>query len=376
MTDMIRLAMKGVRASGFWVFLILLSVNTHTDDGDLSAMPTQLQGPFVRTQTGEILAIDSAGSYVSADGGETWSESRPLFPEQTDIVVSREQSLICTESGVIIAAFMNLSERHWTWQDELHDAPGARLPTYVMRSTDNGRTWQDIQKLHDEWTGASRDMIQTSDGRVIFTSMKMLNSPGRHSVLTYSSEDDGVTWKASNLIDLGGRGHHGGVTEPTLTELPDGRIWMLIRTNWGEFWSGYSYDGGQTWRVLQPSGIPSSSAPGLLKRLKSGRLLLVWNRPLPENGESWPLRGGDGLWSDTPVSNHREELSLAFSGDDGRSWSEPVVVARQPGTWLAYPYVFEVEPGLLWLTTMQGDLRVQLNEGDFTDAIPSTPNIH
>jgi sialidase-1 len=157
--------------------------------------------------------------------------------------------------------------------------------------------------MHDDYTGAVRDMIQTKDGRVIFTTMKMLHDPGRHSVLTYSSTDDGKSWQSSNLIDLGGRGHHGGVTEPTITELKNGRVWMLIRTNWSEFWSGYSHDGGRSWRILQPSGIPASSAPGLLKRLASGRLLLVWNQPLPEDKDTWPLSGGDGLWSETAVSN-------------------------------------------------------------------------
>ncbi|MCA9204703.1 MAG: exo-alpha-sialidase [Planctomycetales bacterium] len=324
-----------------------------------------LQGPFVAIDDGGILAIDVSASHISRDGGRTWEPPRPLFDDAVQVRVSNERALLRTRDGVVIAAFMNLAERNWTWKNELHDAPEAVLPTYVMRSLDDGKTWQDVQKLHDDWTGAVRDMIQTRDGRVVFTAMKMRHDPGRHSVLTYSSTDGGKHWTASNLIDLGGRGHHGGVTEPTLTELKDGRIWMLIRTNWGEFWSAYSHDGGRFWRIIQPSGISASSAPGLLKRLASGRLLLLWNRPLPEGKSDWPLTGGDGLWSDVPVSNHREELSLALSDDDGRSWSEPVVIARQPGKWLAYPYAFEPRAGEIWITTMQGGLRVKINESDF-----------
>jgi hypothetical protein len=331
---------------------------------DCKRLPTDKLGPFVQTNRG-VLAIDSRSSYVSIDGGQTWSEPRPLFADGVDIEVSNERALLRTSSNSVIAAFMNLAQRQWTWDDKLHDAPGARLPTMVMRSLDDGRTWQDVKELHGDWSGAVRDMIQTQDGRIVFTAMKMLHDPGRHSVLTYSSTDDGKTWRASNLIDLGGAGHHGGVTEPTVTELHDGRLWMLIRTNWGEFWSGYSYDDGRFWRVLQPSGIAASSAPGLLKRLESGRLMLVWNRPLPEGKQTWPKRGGDRLWSETPVSNHREELSLAFSEDDGKRWTTPVVIAREKGVSLAYPYVFEYRPGQLWLTTMQGGVRVELAEGDF-----------
>ena len=102
-----------------------------------------------------------------------------------------------------------------------------------------------------------------------------------------------------------------------------------------------------------------------MKRLASGRLMLVWNRPFPEGKDAWPLSGGDGIWSDTPVSNHREELSLAFSDDDGRSWSKPVAVAGRQGQWVSYPYIFEIEPGRLWLTTMQGGLRDVLSEDAF-----------
>lgn len=332
----------------------------------LKPLPFQLMGPFTHTRDGKILAIDSKSTFVSDDRGLTWSEPCPLFDADRKITVSNERAMLRTKDGAIVAAFMNLDERNWTWKNELHDAPEARLPTYVMRSTDNGKTWQQIQKLHDDWTGCIRDMIQTKDGRVIFTSMKMLHDPGRHSVLSYSSTDDGITWKASNLIDLGGQGHHGGVTEPTLEELANGRVWMLIRTNWGEFWSGYSSDGGQHWQILKPSGIFASSAPGMLTRLSSGRLMLLWNRPAPEGTDHWELSGGDGLWSEIPVSNYREELSMAFSDDEGESWSEPVVVARQKGKWLSYPYAFEVEPGRIWLTTMQGNVRAEFQEADFT----------
>ena len=70
------------------------------------------------------------------------------------------------------------------------------------------------------------------------------------------------------------------------------------------------------------------------------------------------------------MSNHREELSLALSDDDGTTWTKPVVIAKQADKWLAYPYVFEVEPGRIWLTTMQGEVRVEFNESDFIVSEP------
>jgi hypothetical protein len=332
------------------------------------ALPHEHQGPFVKRDDGAIVAIDADESLVSQDLGKTW-RAEPLFSAEQQaeraVTVSNERALFCTAKGTIIASFMNLRQRNWTWKNELHDAPGAVLPAYAMRSVDGGRTWQDLQKLHDDWTGAIRDIIQTKEGRIVIAAQKMLHNPGRHATITYWSDDEGKTWQAGNTIDLGGQGHHGGNMEPTLVELADGRVWMLIRTNWGEFWSAWSHDGGRTWRVLEPSGIAASSAPAIVERLASGRLAMVWNQPYPEGKTSFKLSGGDGLWSETPVSNHREELSIAFSSDDGKSWTKPVVLARQPGKWLSYPYLFEPEPGTLWLTTMQGGLRLELREADF-----------
>ncbi len=89
--------------------------------------------------------------------------------------------------------------------------------------------------------------------------------------------------------------------------------------------------------------------------------------------DNYPMIGGDNQWSEVANSNHREELSIAFSDDDGKTWSKPQVIAKvhkgkniDPKIkWLSYPYVFEATPGVIWITTMQGELRIKLNEKDF-----------
>lgn len=333
-------------------------------------------GPFVRLGNGDILTVNETKSYISSDEGETWTEYL-IFDKEDDFVVRPERALIRTNSGVIILAYANNKERsNWNWQNDIHDSPGATLPTYAIRSLDGGKTWQDNQKLHDDWTGAIRDMIKTRDGNIVFTSMMMQHNPGRHSVVTYTTKNEGKDWVRSNIIDLGGVGHHGGVTEATLEQLEDGRLWMLMRTNWGVFWEIYSDDEGLTWKYFNPTEIDASSAPGTLKRLQSGRLVLVWNRLYPEGKNEYPLRGGDANWSEVPASNHREELSIMFSEDDGESWSKPVVIAKYTekmddlglvggGKDISYPYVFEATPGELWITVWRGELRIKLNEKDF-----------
>jgi sialidase-1 len=329
-------------------------------------------GPFIRLSYDAILTITGDQSLISNDGGYTWTKY-PVFTESGKYSIG-EHVLIKTRNGVVILAFYNTAEQaNWNWQTDIHDSPGAILPTYAVRSLDGGKTWQDLQKLHEEWTGSIRDIAETGNGSIVFTSMMMLHNPGRHSVVTYTSKDDGLSWIRSNIIDLGGVGHHGGVTEATIEVLHDNRLWMLMRTNWGYFWEAYSDDEGLTWKDFKATAIDASSAPGLLYRMKSGKLVLVWNRYYPEGKKSYPLTGGDNNWSEVPVSNHREELSIMFSDNEGISWGKPVVIAKitvisslnQNTNRISYPYLFEEKPGVLWITTGQGNLRAFIYEKDY-----------
>jgi sialidase-1 len=338
-------------------------------------------GPFVRLGDGSILTAGRKEALISSDEGKNWTRY-PIF-ENPDAFDISSRAIQRTPEGVVVIAFSNMRERNWTWNAETREAPGAVLPTYAVRSLDDGRTWEKPQKLHDEWTGANRDMIVTRDGKLVFTSMMTRDNPLRHAVLTYTSEDQGESWIRSNIVDLGGAGNHGGVTEATLEELTDGRLMKLIRTNWGEFWRAESKDGGRYWHPMGPSGIPASSTPGILKRLESGRLMLIWNQPKPEGVEDYRKVGGDNIWSSVPTSNHRSELSLAFSEDDGRTWSAPVIVARietggyrgrhrhMPIHEISYPFVFEASPGEVWLTTWRGPLRARFFEKDFVGVEPA-----
>lgn len=341
-------------SSGIWL---------HANVDELPGLP---MGPFVRLPDGGILTVDTGQSAMrSTDEGKSWKNS-PIFADATRYAIRPERAVLCTRKGTLIVTFMNDREKSgWKWDPKISDSPDAKLPTCVVRSTDGGKTWEPPQKLHDDWTGAIRDMNQTAKGTVVFTSMMLRHNPGRHTVVTYASQDEGATWQRSNVIDLGGVGHHGGVTEATIEPLQDGRIWLLMRTNWKFLWEAYSEDEGLTWKAMAATKIDASSAPGLVERLRSGRLVLVWNRYFPEGKDTFPLSGGDNQWSEVAVSNHRLELSIAFSEDDGKTWTKPVVIARNERGWLAYPYLFEAQPGELWITTMQGGLRVKLQEAAF-----------
>jgi hypothetical protein len=187
----------------------------------------------------------------------------------------------------------------------------------------------------------------------------MINGPGpgRHVQTTCVSDDEGVTWRQSNMIDIGGHGHHDGCFEGAVTQLDDGRLWMLLRTNLDYFWQAWSEDEGLSWRTVQPTRIDASSSPPNLLRLQSGRLAIFWNRLYPEGltdeqKAQWERGGGELNICEAVSSWHRRELSVAFTDDDGEHWTRPLVLAR--GNQISYAHVFERRPGEVWLATQFG----------------------
>ncbi|MCZ6679941.1 MAG: sialidase family protein [Candidatus Poribacteria bacterium] len=336
-------------------------------DPRCTLLTNQKFGPFVKLGAGDILTVEGAATLVSADNGTTWSEPRPIDDAPGPGTPSSSGVMLRTHEGVIVFVYMDMANFKWSWDEDRREAAeDVSLNVWAIQSPDEGITWTGRQQIFDGYCGALIHMIQTSSGEIVVPIQRLVRDPCRHAICVYVSADSGTTWQHSNIIDLGGHGHHDGAMEPTLVELSDGRLWMLIRTNLGRFWSAYSTDKGLSWRVIRPSDIDASSAPAAMIRLASGRLALVWNRFYPEGATDYPLRGGDGNLSAVPTSWHREELSLAFSDDDGCTWSKPVVILRMKGGGPSYPHLFEPEPGELWITTQFRDkVAMCVRESDF-----------
>jgi sialidase-1 len=335
-----------------------------------SPWPAAKSGPFVKLPDGGLLAVEKNATCASADGGKTWSAPRPMY-EGAGPGVPQVGPLLRTRSGAVVLVYMDLEGYYFKW-DRATDALDADLDVWSIRSLDDGKTWVDRQKILDGYCGSLQNMIQTADGQLVVPVQDALLNPVRHGQYTFSSTDDGKTWQRSNLLDLGGHGDHDGGFEATVEQLTDGRLWMLIRTNLDRFWQAYSTDGGRYWRILGPSDIDASTSPGFLLRLASGRLVLAWNRLYPEGLDAaaraaYPRRA-PGAQHEVATSWQRDELSIAFSEDDGKSWTTPIVIARKKGGNLSYPYLFEATPGELWIRA--GSARVSLREADFLHPQP------
>ncbi|HRK30959.1 MAG TPA: sialidase family protein [Tepidisphaeraceae bacterium] len=325
-------------------------------------------GPFLALKNGTLLCISHDKALLSRDEGATW-EQHPLFTEGA-FRVRPEYAMAQSRSGAIVLLFIDDLQKQWKWDNEKNaSAVDAFLYVWSTRSLDGGVTWSPPAKVQDGYCGAIRDLIQTRDGTLVSPLQKFLPEQNRHATTPVYSTDDGLTWNSGGTLDIGGRGHHDGSIEATLVERRDGSLLMLLRTCDDYLYQSVSSDSGRTWGAMSPTTIDSSSSPAMIKRLASGQLMMAWNRLYPEGAATYPRRGGQH--SVKEASWHREELSIAFSNDDAVTWSKPEVVARQAGKRVSYPFILEVKPGKVWLTTMQGGLRAELNESGFTGAVKS-----
>ena len=303
------------------------------------------------------MTIDIKGMRVSKDDGKSWSEAVPVCEGLAGLRGGKEPAafyIVRTKSGALVIVYLDSTTYNFSWDRTINQPKDdCRLEIWAIRSLDGGKTWIDRQRILEGYNPNFFGFIQTRDGRLVATVPHIVRDPGRYAACSLTSDNDGKTWKRSNLVDLGGHGDHSGAMEPTVAELSDGRLLMLIRTQWGRFWEAFSDDGGMSWRTVQPSQIESTSAPGFLLKLRSGRLALVSND-----------------------KTGRVNLLLAFSEDDGKTWTKPVVIARQKDGQLSYPYFFERRPGELWVIVgfafKKGwqeplPLRLKINEKEFLD---------
>lgn len=315
-------------------------------------------GPFLHLPESQLLTVvnheGGIRAFVSADDGKTWQPSGAITKEDQVFEIrdgNEDILLLRTPKRTILAVFLNIADQKISWDRERQEPnEGMKRYTWCARSLDDGVTWQDVQIVQRGYCGALRDVIQASTGEVVLVGQDVARNPGRNVSYTYVSTDDGITWTRSNVMDIGGRGDHAGSIEGTLTQLRDGRLWILLRSYHGHFYECFSEDKGRTWSAPVASAIKASGSPGLLRRLTSGRLVLLWNR----FAKGRPKRLG-----------RREELSMAFSEDDGKRWTEPVILVRERGKRQSYPQVFERRPGELWVSTWQGKQFLKLHEKDF-----------
>ena len=262
--------------------------------------------------------------YLSSDDcGFSWRE-HPLPPEHPGATVQSPWS----------GDWITLLDVH----DMTRDLHLAALPfdlspgLHVFRSTQGPDGPFEATLVTSRGAACPRQPLPLrSRRRWILAFQRRENS--RNRVYVLRSDDDGRTWEESDVgtpPEHVAEPPHKGVRwqnqgcEPTVVELSDGRLWMLMRTSTDFHWETFSSDGGETWEPVRPSRFHGTLTMPTLHRLHDGRILLLWCNtvPLPELDHNlqpellpWEREGyGEDVFT------NRDAFHAAISDDDCRTW--------------------------------------------------------
>jgi len=197
-----------------------------------------------------------------------------------------------------------------------------QIDIYFRRSSDSAKTWTELVRINQPNHTTRSNGIQLSTGELLVP----LHTRGTKAGGVMKSRDGGKTWTRFGAV----ANPEGQGGEPTIAETKSGAIHMLLRTKDGLLWRSISTDKGETWSAAEKTGLTATSSASHLLCTRDGTLVLTYNPgPVP----------------------HRFPLHMRLSHDEGKTWSEPTLLADRPakvGGWsICYPALTELADGTL-----------------------------
>ncbi|MCX7425371.1 MAG: sialidase family protein [Planctomycetia bacterium] len=246
----------------------------------------------------------------SSDQGKTWSDPMLVVDTPED---DRDPHVTQLANGDLLVSFFDSV-------DYTEDGkPKNRGESYVVRSTDGGKTWGKPEAVTTPYQDTA------GIGRRVFVSGPVTQLKGSHVVLpiyyepkaghyitsVIHSEDFGHTWTQASPVDPeASLAFSYGFCEASIARVSDGRLIILMRPGMHQ---AYSSDEGRTW--TKATQLPHrGDAPTVM--LTSKKLLLVAHR--------YP------------------GTAVTISADNGATWSRPHQIDTVGG---AYPGLVELDDG-------------------------------
>ena len=139
------------------------------------------------------------------------------------------------------------------------------------------------------------------------------------------TQDGGESWVLSKPVP------EAGLTQPTLVELPQGRMIAFFR-NGDErhrIKRSDSMDGGRTWSEVRLTSLPHPGAGIEAIRLQNGHLAMIYN---------------------DKEENPRDRLAISISTDDGETWKWTRRIVDVKDDRYDYPSVIQSKDGMIHVT--------------------------
>lgn len=239
----------------------------------------------------------------STDLGRTWSEQQTLIEGRGRGRGYGDPALVQATNGDVLCLFAG----HNGYFQSTDSVP---ICVFLKRSTDRGQNWGDTVNLTAVmWDDSSsyraafvasgnglRLTIGPHAGRLLFVAAMLRRAEWVSDNYVIYSDDDGLSWHRSDIAYRGG-------DEAKLIELADGRVLISVRRHGARGWNT-SADGGHTWGS-------QGTWPEMTVNACNGDMLRIDDTVLVHS---------------IPNSLLREDVSLFFSTDEGRTWHTPTLL--------------------------------------------------
>ena len=140
------------------------------------------------------------------------------------------------------------------------------------------------------------------------------------------STDGGANWRKIGAANIPKRTDR-NCDEHMIVERRDGSLWMLVRTSYG-IGQSVSTDQGKTWSEVAPGAIQHTVARFFIRRLVSGKLLLVKHNAMDNRGD-------------------RSHLTAFLSTDEGKTWQGGLMLDERGE--VSYPDAVESPEGGIYV---------------------------
>lgn len=269
---------------------------------------------------------------TSDDAGETWSKPRL-------VIDSRSPAQPVPRSVIVGNLWTDPPGRLWFFFDQTmnhFDGRGGLWASVCMDPDSEAPTWSEPRRL---WHGCALNKPTVLSTGEWMLPAYLLQNPGfgpfsgifpeldpERGVNILVSRDQGTSWSRRACVKCPNPDWH----EPMIVERRDGSLWMLVRTAQGIV-ETVSRDVGKNWSEPEyPARIRQPNARFHLRRLASGRILLV------KHGETVDAHEG------------RSKLSAWLSEDEGMTWKGGLMLDERKG--ISYPDGFQAPDGTIFIS--------------------------
>lgn len=305
-----------------------------------------------RLTSGDLLCVFRQGSdHVSPDGkiflsrskdkGKTWVHEDTVVVATRDC---RDPSIVQLKDGTVLLSFF---QSEYDLEGELIGVVGC----FIVRSFDQGYTFTAPRMIPMnglDWSATSDEIVELENGVLALPVYGGMRN-GLSMAWIVFSRDGGETWSEPIKVADGTEGHiH--FLKPALIQLPDSRLYCMMRTDNadGFLYESSSDDGGETWSAARQTNI-QGQAPDLFLT-DEGTVICAYR-------DFWP-RG----------------VSTVSSYDWGQTWEKEMQLfgARDD---CAYPSMVAVDTWILAVhyEVTDGSPRSKIRTTKFDVHPPSTP---